>query len=536
MRIFYARKPDCLEDLATEDPILVFVPDNYRTTFSYYWDDFGYKTTCSVYTWDDDKRIYLGEVKLLLEGETNTHKKMRELCGAGDYVEFSKLTIEYLTVPESREFYTKISKCFSSNLNDYFVMAKDAAYVSLFEHNDLIKSEGYRESLLREPGARKAFSHAKTELGYSEYQDIKFNVAYQLDAFSKKHKVEFDFSDGFYPSNINLVIGPNGVGKTQCVSKLMRELTGVDRRTRKRRKRTSSAPLYPFFSNIICFSYSPFEDVSNFVTKTNIRTSSVFKSFGFYDKGEFDREKPVRDSVECLFEIVRQDVEDNWFSSLPTRVESLKDILGMGIQGFDDIGVYVSQKNRGKRLIKLGSDLERFLKFKERVQDIEGVVFIQDGEALKLSSGQRMFSHLVLGALSHIKEETLLIFDEPELYLHPSLEIVLVRMLRELLERYGSYAVIATHSLVISREVPQRCTNVIKREDDIPLIERPPFETFGASMDRINSYVFGDEIGVKRYQEFFDKVYSRHEGIERILEVAQEEINPEGLLYLMSKE
>lgn len=58
--------------------------------------------------------------------------------------------------------------------------------------------------------------------------------------------------------------------------------------------------------------------------------------------------------------------------------------------------------------------------------------------------------------MSEIEEESLLILDEPELYLHPELEVNLINMIKNILNETNSYSIIATHSSIIAREVEKK--------------------------------------------------------------------------------
>lgn len=538
MAVYYAQKPSFVSVVEGKEPIIVFVPDNYRSGFSYNWDDFGYKTTCSVYHIIGETKRYLGEVKLLLDGVKNTHKKIKDIFGRFGSIELPEVGIDYLTLPEGSEFYDKIENVYAKmgelRYDEYLISARDAGYMRVEKGSKLFKDQGYHDSLLREPGARRAERFMLENLGYTDRQDVQFDVSYRLASFSQKHKVEFDFTEGFYPSNINLIIGPNGVGKTRCLVETIEQLV-VTSKGEHSGKHKRSSKLSPMFSNIICFSYSPYENIYREINQKRIRSSSVFKAFGFYDGDKFDNNKPAHDSAECLFDIIEEDLANTWFST-SSKYNDLIEILRIGINGLTDMGLKVEGKSGKQKRIPVSGEFEKVLNYKKADDKIVSLVFYNADGELQLSSGQHMFSNLVLGAISHIKEETLLLFDEPELFLHPSLEVVLVRMLRRLLERYNSYAVIATHSLVMSREVPERCTNVIKRNGDIPVVDKPPFETFGASMDRINGYVFDDVKGIKQYQEFLDQVHDDYGSVVKIREDENIQLNAESLLYLLSKE
>ncbi len=104
-----------------------------------------------------------------------------------------------------------------------------------------------------------------------------------------------------------------------------------------------------------------------------------------------------------------------------------------------------------------------------------------------------MFVNLVINLLSLIKTNSLILIDEPENTLHPNLEIDFMRILKDILEEFDSFAIIATHSSIIVREVPSEYVRMIKiNEENQPVIVAPTISTFGADIRKITNYVFDD--------------------------------------------
>ncbi|MCV5791964.1 ATP-binding protein, partial [Escherichia coli] len=62
---------------------------------------------------------------------------------------------------------------------------------------------------------------------------------------------------------------------------------------------------------------------------------------------------------------------------------------------------------------------------------------------------------MVTNILGAIRRNSLILIDEPELFLHPTLEIAFIQMLKKILRNYASKALLATHSLVTVRELPR---------------------------------------------------------------------------------
>lgn len=119
--------------------------------------------------------------------------------------------------------------------------------------------------------------------------------------------------------------------------------------------------------------------------------------------------------------------------------------------------------------------------------------FFNNGHRIFLSSGQQTFVDLVMNILSLIKPNSLILIDEPENTLHPNLEVDFMRILQSILNDFDSFAIIATHSATIVREVPSEFVHVIKFcESSQPVIHQPSIKTFGADIGTITNYIFDD--------------------------------------------
>ncbi|MDG1419077.1 MAG: AAA family ATPase [Maricaulis sp.] len=159
------------------------------------------------------------------------------------------------------------------------------------------------------------------------------------------------------------------------------------------------------------------------------------------------------------------------------------------------------------------------------------VAAASDGAPLHLSSGQLLFSFVVINVVGSIRKNSLLLIDEPELFLHPTLEIQFVDMLKLILDRFNSKAVMATHSVVTVREVPQSCVHIFARSEDGLVVKQPPFQTFGGDMQRISSYVFGDHAVSKPFERWIEQRLDE-KGADELLEALDGRVNEELIVQI----
>lgn len=164
------------------------------------------------------------------------------------------------------------------------------------------------------------------------------------------------------------------------------------------------------------------------------------------------------------------------------------------------------------------------------------IVMADATHARNLSSGEVALMRFAAYAVASLRRGTIFLFDEPETHLHPNYISQFMEMLDELLEQSGSIALIATHSAYVVREVPSRRVRMITRDpDDAEIgIDPPTMQTFGATIDTISQFVFGD-IGPKhRFQHVLEKYVADHPEatLQEIRQRFAEDLNPETLSYL----
>lgn len=150
-----------------------------------------------------------------------------------------------------------------------------------------------------------------------------------------------------------------------------------------------------------------------------------------------------------------------------------------------------------------------------------------------LSSGQETFVNLIINILALIKPNSLILIDEPENTLHPNLEVDFIKILQDILIDFDSFAIIATHSSTIVREVPESFVHVIKFDGTgQPLIDSPSIKTFGADIGTITNYVFDDIFkDDKPFEKWFHNEKLNYGSFEEFEQKYKDYLNYDFLLY-----
>lgn len=154
----------------------------------------------------------------------------------------------------------------------------------------------------------------------------------------------------------------------------------------------------------------------------------------------------------------------------------------------------------------------------------------------KLSSGQKIISLIITDIISNIKIDSLLVFDEPENHLHPNMVSLLMIALKELLEIYDSYAIIATHSPVILQEIPSEYVQVLSRYENIPVVRKLNIECFGENLTAITEDVFEVSSLKKNWKKTLEELWKAKRDFKNIVSLFPKGAPYNVMLYLKSLE
>ncbi|MGP1112923.1 AAA family ATPase [Serratia sp. CY54717] len=524
------------------------------------WDDYGYKTTLNAKIYIKNESISFDfSIKLLIENVDNTAIKLDELCKDGWDGIFPIPNTNYVALPSDIDFYQiLISKIGEESTVNLLNDLNDAGFNKNVYHNEisnrLIEQDAFKTSLLRESGANKAYLD-----GYLIFQNIHAEIRnFQLNILTKKggvNKIPFKFESTLLPYDINVIIGPNGIGKSHCLKSLVEYWLQIGMGEQRILEKNKHTPFdeRPNISKLVLVSYSPFEEFSLDLEKDNLQDKKAYQYFGFRqmrDNGTIgiSRNLPALNSSESLLEMISDDKKYQFIENRINKLNSVDSALKSAIS-YDYCALRLSPEDNSSYL---GTDIviihgekylpavniEKWADHLDLIRDSillnDGVIFVKDGEIVHLSSGQRLFVYIAINVVGAMKENSLIVIDEPELFLHPNLEIEFIGLLKKLLKPFRSKAILATHSLSITREVPSKCVHIFRYKDDELEIVPPPFETFGGNVQRISSYVFGDKSISKPFDEWLEKQLQDIKVPEKLIEMLNEEINEEMIMKIMS--
>lgn len=431
------------------------------------WNDwYEYKTQYQMWFQDENGDQYVGSLKI---GQTDMQKGQERPAIP---MEFDALDNRFFSLGQTDTYYENIKFLGSDIRERTFVALRDLAYDEVI-YESAMKEPVTHESLLRSVtdatvrGQFHRIAHGGARL-------TKFNFDYETRA---KQTLPFLVTPhSVPPTNIHVLIGNNGVGKTTLLNSMTRSLVEEDPNPDEvgRFLFHMTDPRIKHFANVVSVSFSAFDP--------------------FVLVNEPDREKRrVKYSYIGIHEPISKDNK----SRKPKDSDKLASEFANSLSKCRQSQVKFNKWCRAYEILEsdaifAASDLSRLT----QPTDQKESAFLEYASSLfrPLSSGHKIVLLTVTRLVEKVEECTLVLLDEPEAHLHPPFLSAFIRTLSDLLIDRNGVAIIATHSPVVLQEVPKSCVWKIRRVGDIVNYEQPDIETFGENVGILTQDVFRLEV------------------------------------------
>lgn len=411
----------------------------------------------------------------------------------------------------------------------------------------LAQSMAFVQSVLRDDATWDAFRQGERYLTPSSVPDVddaaqSFNVEVQLKGMNGTHALDADFGHKFPLSRrILVLVGENGVGKTRFFRAL---IDGVQTVPDWDVPSQQAPPIFnprPKFSRMVVFSSAASDPYPSQLPPWR-GIDYRFHRMAGHPRGIVD------DLAQSLLDFMRSEGE---LTGLDGRhrmqlLDTVLEPLGIKDHLYVEVAPAGEQSDLLPTPIRVGDRLylpffgtrgeQRRLQLQARmIPNAAPTVLVGTERARDLSSGEQSLLRFATQAVGSLRSGTMFLFDEPETHLHPRYVSIFMSMLDRLLEWSSSVALIATHSAFVVREVPARRVRIVRKtvEGEI-LIEPPGLQTFGASIDTISQFVFGDIEPKHRFQEVLDVwlAESPLATLDEFRDRFREDLNAETLSYI----
>lgn len=453
--------------------------------FNWDWTDNEYHTWfCLFYFASEADRRMIGELKLMNSEQDNTMDALPEefdeplddsFCSLGiktDY--YIGLRQELKNEQLIKEVQHYLCDCtFEPAIYDQH---RDERIFNVSLMRDLSAMDALQEgqslAMGIEPDEMYSFSYTyHPKYDNSLYADWKVHIPYKPLKFMRTFGI----------------IGINGVGKTQILSSFITDLLA---------QKVDNFKSLPHFKNIIVICSTPFDSYP--VEKQDTR-EIVYRLCCL----EQDKTLTLDGIKQNLNRIMKQPTVEH-VSMLTVWVDLIREYVD---SAFVDHVVILKRDADGSEYYDINGD------------DLGSNVNI-------LSSGQLHILSLVTYICANIHYRSLLFIDEPEVHLHPHITMEFMAMLSGLLSVFKSYAIIATHTPLVVREMAGKNVFLMqKMQDGIPQIAPVGFETLGEDVGTLYRNLFGYDEQSSYFKKMVDKLCDRGKSYEEIVRYFQQGMN-----------
>lgn len=464
------------------------------------WNDYSFHTFYQIVLFDEDGNKHdLGNIKIANFGQTTENRlELPE--------EFEGLNEQYFSLGQSVEYYSTIQNLSLELKKLLLVGLHDIIYDEALQARAL-EEEVTRVSLLRDTSLISIKGQYKRILdGGAILTEYNFKYKTKQTESEAGFKLKFNVNpESNPPTNIHVLIGRNGVGKTHLLNNMVKTLMN-DENSKGQFKQIEDEwgdTDEDFFSAVVSVSYSAFDPFKPYVENPNQAEGFRYSYIGLKQiigkeiilKNPDELANDFLVSIEHCFSVGKK---EKW----KTAVENLET---------DNL---FAQLN-----------LTRLLDEKFNKRRILGVF-------KKLSSGHAIVLITITKLVEKIEEKTLVLLDEPEGHLHPPLLSAFIRALSNLLKDRNAVAIIATHSPVITQEVPKSCVSKLSRFRLEAKAERPDIETFGENIGTLTREIFSLEVAESGFHKLLREDVENGNSYEQIMDKYNNQLGFEAKLLL----
>jgi ABC-type Mn2+/Zn2+ transport system ATPase subunit len=509
------------------------------------WNDFKYKYTYQYRVFQPKLPTINGRVLLGFLESSEFINSNGQLNKDVDVLDAEKLP-NFFTLQGGMEDYREFVSLHTIEkaqtlliaLNDLVALKRSPKTSQVVEQ--AIQTDVFSLAFMRDNERFFAFHNADSILDGLDSERLsgmssKFSLTYDLAGFSSPNSIEIDFDQmSILPKRISLLIGRNGLGKSQALRSIVNSLLKGDDNFQDRE---SGRPL---LSRLLAIA-TPGETANTF---PNERKNKRIK-YRRLILNRSGRAKASRGFCDLCVQLSRNDELIGKYKRWEIFLESIgflkdSDKILLPLKGklsVNSSNVMQVDKRYYYPLLMLGkgAEKENLEVYSSIISNANPLNHIGDN-VYPLSSGQLAFIKFIVQACLFIENGSLVLLDEPETHLHPNFISDFVRILNKLLTLTGSFSIIATHSAYFVREVPRTQVHVFKENSKKSVdIIKPTLKTFGADVGTLSYFVFEDEITNGLIEELITAFQQKGVSKKILLRELETELSSDVIMYLRRK-
>ncbi|KQO83554.1 AAA family ATPase [Rhizobium sp. Leaf262] len=461
------------------------------------WDDYMRKATFSAYYIDDEGRQHsLGEMKISHPDHDAGRVEIP--------VNIAELPENYISAGQGETYYQTLAGLPAGKGRLILVALRDAIFNDELL-NDVRGQAFVRHVVFRFIDADKLKRLREVSRG------VKVNTSYSFSYMVNGAPLINCYVDpnSEPPSNLQGLIGRNGVGKTTLMANVAHaaclQSEVLDQNPRYGRFETASE--HAAFGNVIALSFSAFD---RFDVPRDDGTAPLAVPYHYVGLRVLEErrlkapEESAADLLKSLERCLFSARKDAWIESISIlRNDPVFASLPLG-------------------LLASVTDPQELTQFEPLLGS--------------LSSGHLIVLLATTKLVELVEDRTLVLFDEPESHLHPPLLASLIRVISRLLQERNGVAIITTHSPVVLQELPSNCAWQVDRIGDELKATPMPIETFGESVGTLTQEIFDLELKRSSYYAAIERALEKPEvtSFEQLLAHFSGHLGSEGRAIAMA--
>lgn len=474
------------------------------------WDDW-FRFSTQYYLTIVDRQSVPHEIGFVKIGQT----EMGPLQRRADLPEtFEHLDGRFFSIGQDASYYEELNRLGVGTRTTVLTVLNDMAFKEeIFEK--ALEEEVTTSSLLRSV-SRKTVTGQFRRLanGGARVTQFSFDFRPPSQAADKDLKLTFNvFPESQPPTNIHVLIGRNGVGKTRLLQRMTQTLATA----------------------------SPTAEYGDFIDKREDKAGTLFANVVSVSFSAFDDFDPLGVSgdksnvIPYSYVGLKQQAWGHGQSLPPKSPQQLGDEFSASVA----VCLGGPRQERWRRALQM---LESDPIFNEaqvaHIADdsIDERELTAKAKSLfsDLSSGHKIVLLTITRLVETVEEGSLILLDEPEAHLHPPLLGAFMRVLSDLLKARNGVAIVVTHSPVILQEVPKSNVWILRRSGRILNADRPTIETFAENVGVLTREVFGLEAIQSGFHRLLGEAVDRGLSYEQVIDHFGGQLGGEGRLIVQS--
>lgn len=519
------------------------------------WNDYSFRTLYQLYyNTPGEDATFIGSVKILRRGQKDTD-------GLQINESFDALGSEFCSVGTSLDYYQRLNSIPAAARTSIVNALRDAA-VTPELRREFNSEPGWVTSLFRGNADWHQYLDDARALYLNNFTTlVDFQEALTFLPGEGSTPLELNFSSDHVslflvpkrrigpsnkqvvlPERVMVLVGRNGSGKSTLLSRIARVAFAApdERLSTNIRRLGQFNPAGVGFMRIITVSYSAFDSF----TIPGDREDTLSQAARDIEKGEG---RFVFCGLRDVVAEARQDIEQAKSSGSRVSDKMLR---------IDERRT----SNRLKSIDQLADEFERLVgrinangkqdlfraALAPLLQDASFSDLKEDGmkaaledcprEAfLEWSTGHKIALHVVASLTAHAAPRSLVLFDEPEMHLHPPLASALMHSVRMILEESNAVCIVATHSPVILQETMARHVRVVHRTGEALTLTQPRLETFGENIGILTYDTFGLTASSSDFHLALDQLTDGLRSVDKIDPIFSPGLSSQSRAYVFAR-